>query len=160
MDELLEIEFLRTKATEFLAIAQAYLTSLEFLAQIAVIAATGAVAYLVGKRVLRLVVRLIPAGMEGYGRRRIIAILGCDRAIWLVAVAGVDQLDDCVCIRPARRDIGHRCQFAGRMGCDWRSLSGHKGPLDIQSSVLHSLGRCCSQRNWPFGSGACRNKRL
>ena len=86
MEELFEIEFLRTKSVEILTIAQAYLTSIDFLGQVAVMAALGAVAYLIGTRVLKAVVRFIPDGWEGYGRRTLLGILAviAQSGLWLL----------------------------------------------------------------------------
>jgi small-conductance mechanosensitive channel len=72
MEQLVDLDTVRTKAMELANLAAAYLTSIDFLWQVGAVVAAGALAWILGPRLKRLILRLVP-GARFSGVRRMIA---------------------------------------------------------------------------------------
>jgi small-conductance mechanosensitive channel len=83
MEQLVDLDTLRTQALAIARLAAAYLGSLDFLWQVGALAATGILAFLVGPRVQRWVLRLVPGERFSAARRAIASAAGA------IAVSGL-----------------------------------------------------------------------
>lgn len=86
MEELVDLNAVRAKALELFDLASAYLTSLDFLWQVGAVAGAGALAWILGPRLKRLLLRLVP-GERFSGARKLVAALLGDIAVsglWFV----------------------------------------------------------------------------
>lgn len=80
MEQFVDLNAARDKALELINFAAAYLTSLDFLWQLGAVAAAGALAWVLGPRLRRLILRLVP-GERFSGARRLVAGLLGDIAV-------------------------------------------------------------------------------
>lgn len=86
MDELVDLDAVRARALELFGLASAYLTSIDFLWQVGAVAAAGGIAWVLGPRLKRLILRLVP-GERFSGARKFVAGLLGDIAVsglWFV----------------------------------------------------------------------------
>ena len=88
LGELLDVGEAQSRALELVGFIQTYVTSLDFLGQIAVIAAAFCFVWLAGRRLAKLAGTLIPGSLDGRGGRRLRAVLGvfCQSGLWLALV--------------------------------------------------------------------------